>query len=844
MFTLTMMALRYLGGRKLRTTLTTLAIVFGVSVIFGINLLLPSTVAAFKKSLTAGTGTADLEFTIQTGEAFEPGTLLASVAKVGNVEAVSGVLRRLYNIPSLGGQGTFGKAAQLELIGVDPDSFQKVQSLVVNQGRFLQAGDSNKAVIPAGIVELAPQLGVGATIPLITSSGIKLFTVVGTLADRSSIAVPQVYVTLPDAQQVFSQPGFINSIEIAIQPGADRTAVAAEVQKTLGERFKPGANSSGVDAVGSLEIAYAMFNLLGLMALLMGAFLIFNTFRTVIMERRHDLAMLRTIGAERGQLTQLILMESLLQGIIGTAIGLLFGLGIAAAGISAVKGIGQQFFGSIDLQLSLSPSALIGAIVLGVGSSLVAGYFPARAAGKVSPLEALRPVSAADNRRNANRSLIIGIGIMVFALVLMTVNRQLAGSGALLFLIGMLVGAIGLVVPLATFLTPVLNLWFNREGDLARGNMIRQPGRAAITASTLMIGLAVFIVLWTTAGSFNQYTLDMVHKSFTSDLLLLPQTIGIYGSTIGADESLVKKLQALPEVQTASGFRFANSIVGGKTLQVLGINPETYDKVSPMEFQGAKPSDAYAALGSGRTMFVNPLAASTLKVKIGDSVTLETPEGPQTYQVVALASDLLTFKVNTAFISQANIKTDFHKADDVMLMVDLKPGVSVENGQKAVAAAAVDYPQFTVRPTGQYATELSDVTTKAIGFFYFLGFLVLIPAALGLLNTLTINVLERTREIGVIRAVGGSRTQVRRIVMAEAVLLGLFGALIGTVAGAVASYGFIAAFAAIGWNIPYDFPILGILAAIICATLLALLASMLPARRAAGLDIIRALQYE
>jgi len=374
--------------------------------------------------------------------------------------------------------------------------------------------------------------------------------------------------------------------------------------------------------------------------------------------------------------------------------------------------------------------------------------------------------------------------------------------------------------------------------------MVRQPGRAAITASTLMIGLAVFIVLWTTAGSFNQYTFDMLHKSFVSDLLLLPQTLGIYGSALGVDQALVNKIQALPEVQTASGFSYASSQVNGKTIQVLGIDPETYGKVSPLDLDGTDTTQAYSALAAGRNIFMNPLAATALKLKLGDSVTLDTPNGPQNYQIVAIASDLITFKVNTVFVSQATMKADFHKTDDVMLMVNLKPGVDLAAGQKAVEAVAADYPQLTVRATGQYAAELGELTSSVITLFYFIGLLVLIPAALGLLNTLTINVLERTREIGVIRAVGGSKTQVRRIVMAEAVLLGLFGAVTGTIAGAAASYGFIASFSSIGWNMPYDFPILGIIVAILCATLLALLASMLPARRAAGLDIIRALQYE
>jgi putative ABC transport system permease protein len=205
---------------------------------------------------------------------------------------------------------------------------------------------------------------------------------------------------------------------------------------------------------------------------------------------------------------------------------------------------------------------------------------------------------------------------------------------------------------------------------------------------------------------------------------------------------------------------------------------------------------------------------------------------------------VFSFKLNVIFISEANLKADFHRSEDVMLMVALKA-----NADKPAALAGIqkllgDYPQFTARLTGEYRTSLLEITTGAMGLFYGIAILILIPAALGLLNTLTINVLERTREIGVVRAVGGSRTQVRRMVTAEALLLGLFGAATGVLAGVAMSYGFISVFSLVNWQLTYEFPLMGIIAAIVIGLLLALFAGVMPARSAAKLDIIRALQYE
>ncbi|KAB2861441.1 MAG: FtsX-like permease family protein, partial [Anaerolineae bacterium] len=179
-----------------------------------------------------------------------------------------------------------------------------------------------------------------------------------------------------------------------------------------------------------------------------------------------------------------------------------------------------------------------------------------------------------------------------------------------------------------------------------------------------------------------------------------------------------------------------------------------------------------------------------------------------------------------------------------LLMVNLKSGVDKQAALSHIQEVAKNYPQFKVDSTSSYRGEVLEITRGVINVYYILAVLILIPAALGLLNTLTINILERTREIGVVRAIGASRRQVQRMVVAEALLLGLFGAALGILAGVAMSYGFTAAFSTIGWKVPYIFPIMGIVAAAVIAVLLALFSSVLPARNAAKLDIIRALQYE
>lgn len=838
-----LMALRYLSGRKLRTVLTTLAIVFGVGLIFAMNLVLPGMKDAFRRTMLAASGNVDLSIRSVTGEAFAPEQPLSAVSGVKNVEAVTGSLRRQFSLPK--GKASLGDTSQIELVGVDPATVTQVRHYSLAEGHFLQPGDTGKVVIPSTLVELAPQLKLGGEMPIMTTNGLKSFTIVGIVSVAGTKSRPQIIIPLADAQADFNQPGLINTIDVAFKPGADEKAVKAEIQKALGSGFSLDV-SDAETALASMQTGYALFAMIGALALFIGAFLIFNTFRTVILERRRDLAMLRAIGATRRQITQMILVESLIQGMTGTLLGMIIGFlmtkGLLGAMGSMYSSLGLR---DIHIYISLNASAVVTALGIGLLTTLAAGYWPARSAGRISPLDALRPSSAADVRRAARWGVVAGAAIMVVGGMLLVASQNTTAVGAVLFMIGLIVAAPGLVLPLARLFSPVLTLWFNREGDLARGNLTRQPGRAAITASTLMIGLASLILIASMVSGFSALLDNLMKGSFSSDLILTPETIAMYGSDLGADENLANRVRALPQVETVATLRYASSTYNGQTLEVLGIDPVDYPKLSPLDFADGSPSQAYAALGSGeRTAIANSLTAASLGLKLGGTVTLPTAEGTQTYRIVGIANDLMHFKLDVFYISQANLKADFHKTEDVMVTIRLKPGADQTAAMAGVKTILEDYPQFTPRVISEYRKQLNNIMSGAMSFFYGLAALILFPASLGLLNTLTINVMERTREIGVVRAVGGSRRQIRRIVTAEALLLGLFGAATGILAGVAMSYGAISTMQTIGWKTPYVFPFIGILAAVIVGILLALLASILPARNAARLDIIRALQYE
>jgi putative ABC transport system permease protein len=434
------------------------------------------------------------------------------------------------------------------------------------------------------------------------------------------------------------------------------------------------------------------------------------------------------------------------------------------------------------------------------------------------------------------------IGIALLALA--TGNMGFISLGGLLFLFGLILVAPMLLRPI-TFVFGRLTAWlYARQGtgDLAQGNLTRQPARVTITASATMIGLAIVVALGGMSTSLSGMMNSVLHKSLGSDYLFIPPSVSLWNSDMGSGSDFTSRLQALQGIGDISTLRFSSSMVDGNAISLLGINPETYPKVSGLDFKKGNES-AYTALANGRAMIVNGAFLMTFPVKVGDTVELATPNGPQTYTIAAIASDLLNAKVVAAFISQANLATDFGRTDDVFIQLNLKPGVKVAAIDAQIKAVAADYPQFTVIAGKSYIDQMLQLVSAVfIGMYFMLAFLAF-PSLIAMVNTLTISVLERTREIGMIRAVGGTRKQVRRMVIAEALLLASVGTAFGILSGIYLGYVIVKAMAVL-FPMNYAFPLGGILAGIAIGLIFGALAAVIPARQAAKLQVVEALRYE
>jgi len=842
------MAARYLWGRKLRTFLTTLAVVFGTMVIFGINNILPTMMESFRANLLAAAGQVDVVITHTANESFGM-EVLNKVRAVPGVRVAVGSLQRVVNIPT-GFYGRTSKVTALALVGIDPRLAPIIHNYQVKQGRFLRPEDTNVAVITTS---LADSLGLklGGRLRLPTTEGITTLTIVGLLPPRTIPGNEEVLVTLAQAQSLLDMPGRINVIEanFVTNNAASQEAIKRKLEGLLDKNFRLGTMSSGTEIVGTIEIGQQFFNLIGFFSLFMGGFIIFNTFRTTVAERRHDIGLLRALGASKSTIIGLILTEGFLQGAMGTGVGIFLGYLLDLGSIALMSPLWEEYLNISISNLIVEPSTILITIVLGIGLTVLAGLLPAFNASRITPLEALRPMITEAGLRVSRRGPIIGTGMVVAAVVaLLTGKPELVGLGGLFLLIGLVLVTPALVQPLANFFSSFMAMTLAREGtgNLAQGNVTRQPYRSAITASTTMIGLALIVGTGGMISSLSGSAITVLEKSMGSDYLLIPPSVGLWSTNVGASRGLADRLRAINGVAEVSTMRFAQSVIypGGTAVSILGIDPVTFPKVSGLNFEQGDARTAYAQLASGRTLIINGVLAAQGKLKVGDVVTLATSEGERPYQVIAIANDYLNLKLFTAYISHANIQADFHKKEDVFIQINLVPGVDRAAVESRLRAILADYPQFSLISGQTYLEENKMLFNVVFSFFYVVLAVLALPSLIAILNTLAISIIERTREIGVLRAIGALQQQVSRMIVAESLLLASIGTSFGLLAGLYLGYIMVIGTSASGFPVTYSFPLGGLVAGTAIGLTFGVLAALIPARQAARLEIAQALRYE
>ncbi|NDJ53186.1 MAG: ABC transporter permease [Chloroflexi bacterium] len=847
------LAWSYLKGRPARTIMTILSIVIGVMIMFGLNGVAP----AIKDLLITTTesttlANVDLYVTRRDGSFFRQENV-QNVSSVPGVESTATVIIRAVALPVDEYQTADGTdISTIQVYGVDTSVSDDAFNIVaagnrrLAEGRVLEAGDSGQVVLISQSFAEGLGVGVGETIELPGAGGWLDFEIVGILDEPGVLLGSQnVFMPLPAAQDLLNTPNRVNVIMGRYAEGADARAIDATVQEIFGTGYELSPLEGGQDVWAALlEFTNVIFTTFGLLTLAMAGLIMYNTFRTSVVERQRDIGLLRAVGARRGIVMRTVLLEGLIQAVFGIIIGMLMGLGFAYLAQIGLGSIYSRLFGRPLGMPRFDLLTYAVTIIFGLGVPLVSTLLPARSASQITPLEAMRP-STVEHEKAVQRSrLVVGsISAVLGAAGLFSGIFPLMALGMLVFLLAM--GLLGplMITPITRFFNRVLSLIFGLEGGLAAGNIARQPRRASITATSLMVSLAIIIGLGGMLASTYGGALVFLRTSLRSDYIMMTNLV-VTNDTVGANPDLAETVRRLPEVAEVTTMRQTDiSDADGVGIRLVGIDPVEYGRIGGLSFLEGDES-AFSHMTDGTQVIVNGRYTSQFGVGIGDTISLNSDRGPVELTVAAVGLDYLNMKLPTVYLDQTTLTREYGVRNDVFLLINAVQGADREDLEESLLATTTAYPGFGVVSRDElYASQEQLADAATVGMNVILGLLAA-PALLGLANTMGINVIERTREIGMLRAVGARRRQVRRMIIAESVLLSLMGIALGIISGIFLSMLMTGIMDFAGMVIPYSFPAVGVLTAVAVGLIAGIVAAMIPARRASDMEIIAALAYE
>jgi putative ABC transport system permease protein len=673
------------------------------------------------------------------------------------------------------------------------------------------------------------------------------FEVIGLLSDPGiMLGTQQVFMSIPAAQDLLNTPDRINSIMGRYAEGSDARAIDAAVQSMFGRGYELSPLEGGADIWAALmEYVNVIFTMFGLMSLAMAGLIMFNTFRTSVVERKRDIGMLRSIGARRKIVMRTILYEGLILAVVGTVLGMLLGFGFAYGAKAGLDSVFENLLGRPMHEPRFTLLAYAVSIIFGLGIPLVSVLLPARNASQVAPLEAMRPSTVTQEAALKRSRLIVGsISLVLGVAGLLSGIFPLMALGTMIFLLAL--GLLGpmLISPITAFFNRVLILIFGQEGGMAARNIARQPRRASITATSLMVSLAILIGLGGMLASTYGGALRFLDASLRSDYIMMPSLV-VTNDTLGAGPDLAETVKRIRGVEALTTMRQVDTLdAEGIGIRLIGIDPINYARIAGLYLVEGDESAYEGMQQNGSAVIINGRFAAQFGIGIGDSVTLEGDHGPVPVKVAAIGLDYINMKLPTVYIEQTSLTREYGVRNDVFLLINSEAGADLEQLEEDLQAATRAYPGFGIISREQLRLSQEQLTQGAtIGLNIVLSLLAA-PALLGLANAMGINVIERTREIGMLRAVGAKRRQIRRMIVAESLLLSLMGIALGIVSGIMLSFVMTGVLEFFGLRIPYDFPSAGVLTAIAAGLICGILAALIPARRASDLQIVAALAYE
>ncbi len=836
-------ALKGIAANKTRLVLTALAIVLGVSFVSG-SFVLSDTISKTFDDIFEDVfaGTDVVVQSEQDGANGQPEPIDASL--LPQIEDVDGV------------RAAVGGASLLGVIPIEPDGEalttmgapqfgfswtdeQELNPFEIRDGR--PPLEDGEVAVDDGTADQAGY-EIGQTIVVVADDR-RSYTLVG-IAEFGGTAdglagATAVLFTLPEMQRLAGLEGRFDSINVAADDGVgsaelrDRIAAVlpAGVGATTGQDEQQAQSSEITD-----QIRPVTYGLLGFafVSLFVSAFIIFNTFSITVAQRARQMALLRAVGASGGQVRRMVLIEALVLGVIASVAGLFLGL-LLAAGLRALfAAIGAEL---PSTALQFLPRTWIVALALGIGITVLASYLPARRASTVPPVAAMRAdfsfSSGSDGARTA-----IGAGLAILGIALLGLSFVVSGTltiivllaaGALLLLLGVGGIAATLVRPLAAVIGWPLERVFKTPGKLGRENAMRNPRRSAVTAAALMIGLALVAVSAVGTSSLNASFSALLEDQFPAAFIVSPVT----------DESpfspeAAAAIQREPLVGPVGQAREGSFRIDGDDKTLTGVNLPDFGELHDPDFVDGGWGDLVPG-----TVAIRSSAAEDLGLSVGSEVTLAFAGGPRPFTVAALYDESI---FGDYFITLDDYQANYAVQQDVVVFANPVEGADPDAAQAQIEQALAPFPQVMVQNESEFKEDLEANLNQLLSIVIILLMFAIIIAIFGIVNTLALSVFERTREIGLLRAVGLMPRRVRTMIIVESVIVSVIGGVLGLAVGVV--LGAVLIERAGGFLTELSIPIGLLVVFLVLSAVAGVLAAIFPARRAARLDVLRAIAQE
>ncbi|CAM4196243.1 ABC transporter permease [Janibacter anophelis] len=701
---------------------------------------------------------------------------------------------------------------------------------------------SGEVVIDTATAERAGY-EVGDEVPLVTTGATPEITaeLVGTLTfGEGGMAGASISVFDTETMQQYFMDGkdAYSSVWVTAKDGVSQDELVAQVEPLAPEGFTAwtgedlAAENEG-DIAQALGFITTFLLVFAGIALFVGSFLIINTFSILVAQRGRELALLRAIGASKRQIVRSVLLEAFIVGVVGATLGLLLGV-VLALGI-------QSLFATFGLDLTgsglvFSPRTVIAAYAVGIIVTMVAAWVPARRAGSVPPVAAMRDsIDTGIGHHPIRRGLevaVLVLGVIAFLAGLFVVESNEVwwiGAG----IVGLVLGTAFLAPfvgrPLIAGLGWVYRKVFGSVGRMAEQNSVRNPGRTAATASALMIGMTLVALMGVVASSATASIDKQIEETFRADYILSNAVGQPFSSTVA------ERVAEVDGVREVSPVRFVSTRVDGGDIFATAIDPDSFADVEQIE-----PTSGTADIGADAVMLSTKHETGR---QVGDTVEVKMGASTKDLEIAGFYDEIQAIGTPDLLMSVETVDDMGGAAADNWAFIFVEDGADKASVQSSIEQIVDKQPLVTLKDQEGYADEQRSTINQLLYLIYALLGLAIVIAVLGIVNTLGLSVMERTREVGLLRAVGLSRAQLRRMITLESVTIALLGAVLGIVLGVVAGVAIQRALVEDGIT-ELAIPGVQMVVFVAVAGIIGVLAALLPARRASRLDVLQAISTE